>query len=73
MDLITLKKKLSTYTSAKGYIKNVSDDVLYEILTEWENWTVNQSCQTIKTYTEEKNHISSSERNIEREISSPRS
>jgi hypothetical protein len=39
MDLITLKKKLSTYTSSKGYIKNVSDDVLFEILTAWENWT----------------------------------
>jgi hypothetical protein len=39
MDLTTLKKKLSTYESDKGYLKNVSDDVLYEVLTAWENWT----------------------------------
>ena len=32
MDLLTLKKKLSTYESDKGYLKNVSDDVLYEVL-----------------------------------------
>lgn len=39
MDLLTLKKKLSTYESDKGYLKNVSDDVLFEVLTAWENWT----------------------------------
>lgn len=39
MDLLTLKKKLSTYESDKGYLKNVSDDVLYEVLMAWENWT----------------------------------
>jgi hypothetical protein len=39
MDNITLKKKLSTYVSDKGYLKNVSDDVLYEVLLAWENWT----------------------------------
>jgi hypothetical protein len=39
MDLLTLKKKLSTYQSDKGYLKNVSDDVLYEVLIAWENWT----------------------------------
>ncbi len=39
MDTITLKKKLSTYQSSKGYLKNVSDEVLYEILVAWENWT----------------------------------
>jgi len=39
MDLVTLKKKLSTYESDKGYLKNVSDDVLYEVLVAWENWT----------------------------------
>lgn len=38
MDNITLKKKLSTYVSDKGYLKNVSDDVLYEVLLAWENW-----------------------------------
>lgn len=39
MDFVTLKKKLSTYVSAKGYLTNVSDDVLYEVLVAWENWT----------------------------------
>ena len=39
MDNITLKKKLSAYESDKGYLKNVSDDILYEVLVAWENWT----------------------------------
>jgi hypothetical protein len=39
MDFSTLKKKLSTYESDKGYLKNASDDVLYEVLVAWENWT----------------------------------
>ena len=39
MDNVTLKKKLSSYVSDKGYLKNVSDDVLYEVLLAWENWT----------------------------------
>jgi hypothetical protein len=39
MDLTTLKKKLSSYKSDKGYLKNVADDVLYEVLVAWENWT----------------------------------
>jgi hypothetical protein len=39
MDLSTLKKKLSTYLSAKGYLTNVSDEVLFEVLVAWENWT----------------------------------
>ncbi len=39
MDNITLKKKLSSYESDKGYLRGVSDDVLYEVLVAWENWT----------------------------------
>lgn len=39
MDNVILKKKLSTYESDKGYLKNVSDDILYEVLVAWENWT----------------------------------
>lgn len=39
MDNVTLKKKLSAYVSDKGYLKNVSEDILYEILVAWENWT----------------------------------
>lgn len=39
MDNVTLKKKLSTYTSDKGYLKNVPEEVLHELLLAWENWT----------------------------------
>jgi hypothetical protein len=39
MDPVTLKKKLSTYVSDKGYLKKVSEDVLYELLVAWENWS----------------------------------
>ncbi len=39
MDNVTLKKKLSTYMSSKGYLKNVPEEVLYELLIAWENWT----------------------------------
>jgi hypothetical protein len=39
MDNVTLKKKLSSYVSDKGYLKGVSDDILYELLVAWENWT----------------------------------
>ena len=43
MDNITLKKKLSSYVSQGGYLKNVSDELLYEILIAWENWTASGS------------------------------
>lgn len=39
MDHVVLKKKLSTYLSAKGYLRNVSEEVLYEVIVAWENWT----------------------------------
>lgn len=39
MDNVILKRKLSTYVSDKGYLKGVSDDILYEVLIAWENWT----------------------------------
>lgn len=39
MDNVTLRKKLSTYESEKGQLRNVSDEVLCEVLTAWENWT----------------------------------
>lgn len=38
MDHVTLKKKLSSFVSAGGYLTNVSNDVLYEVLVAWENW-----------------------------------
>lgn len=39
MDLAILKKKLSSYKSDKGYLRNVPDDILYDILLSWENWS----------------------------------
>lgn len=39
MDNSNLKKKLSVYVTDKGYLKNVSDEVLYEVLVAWENWS----------------------------------
>ena len=38
MELNTLKKKLSTFVTEGGYLKNVSDVVLYELLVSWEEW-----------------------------------
>lgn len=38
MDNVTLKKKLSTYLSDKGQLRNLSDEVLFEVLIAWENW-----------------------------------
>jgi hypothetical protein len=39
MDLGILKKKLSSYKTDGGYVKNVSGDLLIEILLAWEGWT----------------------------------
>ena len=39
MELEVLKKKLSSYRTDGGKIKNVSDELLLEILFSWENWT----------------------------------
>lgn len=38
MDLTVLKKKISTFRSEGGKLRNVSDDVLSEIIHAWENW-----------------------------------
>ena len=38
MDTVTLKKKLSTYLSPKGQLRNLNEDILYEVLVAWENW-----------------------------------
>lgn len=37
--IITLKKKLSSFVSDKGYLINVSDEVYFELLKTWEGWT----------------------------------
>jgi hypothetical protein len=39
METVTLKKKLSTYVSDGGYLKNVPEELLFEILCAWEEWT----------------------------------
>lgn len=38
MDAVTLHKKLSTYVSEKGQLRNVSEEVLFEVITAWEEW-----------------------------------
>ena len=39
MDNLTIRKKLSTYVSDGGQLRKVSEEVLYEVLLAWENWT----------------------------------
>jgi hypothetical protein len=39
MDLEILKKKVSSYRSDSGRVRNVSDELLLEILCAWEQWT----------------------------------
>lgn len=39
MELEVLKKKISSYRGEGGSVRNVSDDLLIEILLAWEQWT----------------------------------
>ena len=39
MELEILKKKLNSFRGEGGRIRNVSDDLLLEVLAAWENWT----------------------------------
>ena len=39
MDLVTLRKRLSTYKTDGGYLKGVDDELLVDILSAWESWT----------------------------------
>lgn len=39
MEMEILKKKLSSYRSDGGQIRNVSDELLLELLGAWEQWT----------------------------------
>ena len=41
MDNTILKKRLSTYKTEKGILKNVSDELLVDILRAWEIWPGN--------------------------------
>jgi len=36
---IILKKKLLTYVSEKGQLRNIPEDVLFEVLKAWQSWT----------------------------------
>ena len=38
MDNVTLKKKLSTFLSDAGRLRNVSEEVLFELISTWEEW-----------------------------------
>jgi hypothetical protein len=38
MDLTVLKKKLSVFRNQDGLLKNISDELLYELLASWEAW-----------------------------------
>ena len=39
MDPSHLKKKLSVYVTDKGQLRNVSEELHYEVLCAWELWT----------------------------------
>jgi hypothetical protein len=39
MDNAILKKKLNTFKTNKGSLKNVSDEVVLEVLRAWEHWS----------------------------------
>lgn len=39
MDLTVLKKRISTFRSDGGKLRNVNDELLMELLTAWEQWT----------------------------------
>ena len=41
MDNTVLKKRLSTYKTESGVLKNVSDELLIDILRAWESWPGN--------------------------------
>lgn len=38
MDNTILKKRLSTYMNERGALRNVSDEVLFDVLRAWEAW-----------------------------------
>ena len=39
MDLEILKKRISSFRTDGGRVKNVSDELVMEILSAWERWT----------------------------------
>lgn len=39
METAVLKKRLNTFKSNKGTLRQVSDDVVMDVLRAWENWS----------------------------------
>lgn len=39
MDTAILKKRLSTFKSAQGHLRTISDEVILEVLSMWEQWS----------------------------------
>lgn len=39
MDMIVLKKRLSTFRNESGKLRKVSDELLLDLLRAWESWT----------------------------------
>lgn len=38
MDNTVLKKRLSTFKSAQGHLRTISDEVILDVLKAWEQW-----------------------------------
>jgi len=38
MDNTVLKKRLSTFKSAQGHLRTISDEVIIDVLKAWEQW-----------------------------------
>jgi hypothetical protein len=38
MDNSVLRKRLSTFKSAQGHLRTISDDVIFDVLRAWEHW-----------------------------------
>lgn len=43
MEAAIIKKRLNTFKSGKGVLKNVSNDVVMEVLRGWESWPGNSA------------------------------
>lgn len=43
VETAVIKKRLSTFKSAKGTLRNVSNDVVMEVLRGWESWSGNSA------------------------------
>ena len=39
MDMLVLKKRISTFRTSGGSLRNLSDELILDILKTWESWT----------------------------------